>query len=238
MKNLKYLTLAILLTAFVSSCSKNYPHMNGGKTIRSDRNIDSNYTGLSAEGAFDITFVDNQDYSIRITCPENKLQYITTTINNGELYITEQRNNVSSNNSIKVYVNKNVLNRLRNEGSGNIVGELAKTESFYLENHGSGDINVAVSANDLVSVLINGSGDVSLNGDSDDLNIDISGSGNVDAFGLAAIHAYVKIDGSGDAEVKVSESLQVDINGSGDVIYMGDPSLQVSINGSGSVHPY
>ena len=162
MKNVKYLTLAILVMALVSSCTKNYPHMNGGKTITSDRNIDSNYTGLSAEGAFDITFVENQDYSIRITCPENKLQYITTTISNGELYITEERNNVNSNGQIRVYVNKKVLDRLRNDGSGSITGQLAKTGSFYLENNGSGNIDLGISAEDLVSVLNDGSGNISL----------------------------------------------------------------------------
>lgn len=212
--------------------------MNGGKTITSDRNIDSNYTGLSAEGAFDITFVENQDYSIRISCPENKLQYITTRISNGELYITEERNNVSSNGQIRVYVNKKVLDRLRNDGSGSITGQLAKTGSFYLENNGSGNIDLGISAEDLVSVLNDGSGNISLNGESDDISIDISGSGNVSAFGLAANHGIVGIEGSGNVKVKVSESLQVDIDGSGNITYMGNPSLQVNITGSGVVNPY
>lgn len=228
----------IIATLLMSSCTKNQPYMKGGKTITADRNIDTNYSGLSVEGAFDIQLVEDQDYDIRIVCPENKLQYITTSVSNGMLYVIEKNNRVSTNTQVIVYVNKSQLNFLRNDGSGNFNGQLANTDELSIENYGSGNFNLSGFKVNNTVVVNNGSGDFFLDGQSNSLYIDNEGSGNINAFDLATQNANIRIDGSGNANVNVAENLSVSISGSGNVVYIGSPQLQVNISGSGTVHPY
>lgn len=239
MKKVTQVTIALLMgITLFSSCAKDQPYMNGGKTITSDRNIDTNYTSLIAEGAFDIQFVEDQNYELRIVCPQNKLSYITTTVNNGVLYITEQNNNVNSSGPIYVYVNKSELENLINEGSGNIAGSIHSSNSVNIELHGSGNFNLDVIAQETTYLWINGAGNIELDGESANLNINIDGSGNINALSFPVENCFVAIEGSGNALVNVSNSLTVDISGSGNVEYLGDPSLQINITGSGEVKPY
>ena len=83
--------------------------------------------------------------------------------------------------------------------------------------------------------MITGSGNIKLEGLGDELDIRITGSGDVAAFNLDVVRARVEITGSGNAEVSVEDELDVKISGSGDVRYKGNPSLDVNISGSGRV---
>jgi hypothetical protein len=239
MKKVTQISIACLMAIVsLSSCEKNTPYMNGGRTITVDRAIDTNYTGLSAEGSFNIQLVEDQDYSIRIISPENKLPYISTTINNGTLYIVEKNNRVNSHSSIQVFVNKSALNLLRNEGSGNVTGHISHTNDMSIENSGSGNLNLDLSVSNTIEIDNMGSGNIDLAGESSTVNIDIEGSGNVNTIDLQAQHAAVSINGSGSAYVNVAQSLYASINGSGDVVYLGSPSIELHVNGSGVVRPY
>jgi hypothetical protein len=239
MKKVTQITIALIMgISLFSSCAKDQPYMNGGKTITTDRNIDTNYTGLIAEGAFDIQFLEDQNFDLRITCPQNKLSYITTTVNNGVLYITEQNNNVNSSGPITIYVNKAELESLINDGSGNINGSIYSNNSMNIALHGSGNFNLDVITAETTYLWIDGAGNMNIEGESRDLDINIDGSGNINALSLPVENCFVAIEGSGNALVNVSNSLNVTISGSGNVEYLGSPSLQLNITGSGEVKPY
>ena len=60
--------------------------------------------------------------------------------------------------------------------------------------------------------------------------IDASGSGDV-----SARVAKVSVGGSGDADVRAGDRLDVSVDGSGDVEYHGDPSLTKHLDGSGDL---
>ena len=234
MKNtVKILLAMIILTA--TACTKDY--QNGGNTVSVERQIDTNYTQLSIEGAFDLQLVSNEDYDIKIVCPEKLLQYITTDVVNGQLTISEKSNHVQSNGPRTIYVNKSVLNVLRNDGSGNVSGRLAFSEFLDIENNGSGNLDLDASTEDHIYIDNEGSGNINIDGNSSKIIIDINGSGNVNALYLYTEIGDVTINGSGNATVNSSESLMVNINGSGNVQYIGNPTLSVNITGSGQVLP-
>ena len=47
---------------------------------------------------------------------------------------------------------------------------------------------------------------------------------------------FPEINGSGDVEVRVNNSLDCEINGSGDIHYSGNPAtVKRSVNGSGDI---
>lgn len=235
MKKTVLLTLTIIAITF-ASCHK--PRVFSGSTITQDRQIDTNYVAVTASGSFDVYFVEDQDYDIRVICGENKMQYIKTYVDNGTLFITEKSNHVVGGSQNKVYINKSYLLSYRNEGSGNMHGSFSAAPYLDIENSGSGNMDIHCNVEEHAYVFIDGSGNITINGNSDSFIARINGSGNIDAFALYTKDAETDIHGSGSIYVNASESLQVNISGSGDVVYLGNPSISSSITGSGQVRPF
>lgn len=137
--------------------------------------------------------------------------------------------------NLTFYITVPDLNELKVSGSGKIIS----TNTFIggdieLKISGSGEIDIALEADD-IEVDISGSGKVFLEGIADELDLDITGSGDLRAFNLTAREGNIKISGSGDAEVRIEDRLDIRITGSGDVYYKGQPLLDISITGSGEV---
>lgn len=100
---------------------------------------------------------------------------------------------------------------------------------------GSSDIRAQNINSDELTIEIRGSGDIELSGRAEEVEIEIRGSGDIDARDLLAVSVEIDIRGSGDVEISVEENLWVNISGSGDITYYGDPRLKKKIRGSGDI---
>jgi hypothetical protein len=115
--------------------------------------------------------------------------------------------------------------------SGRVVYDLTVKELSGLE--------VSGSANQL-DLEVSGSGDVEIERlDADRLVVDSSGSGRFEMSGQVAVQE-VKISGSGkyEAEALQSEAVTLEISGSGSATVWATDSLDVKISGSGRVDYY
>ncbi len=120
------------------------------------------------------------------------------------------------------------------------------------------NIEVFVTMPSLTGLTISGSGAIDVNGDfgtSQNLDVEMSGSGTITVqemepqnlnatiggsgrlflFGVLCANANVSIAGSGEAEVSVITKLHARISGSGTVFYKGHPVVETEISGSGRV---
>jgi hypothetical protein len=86
-----------------------------------------------------------------------------------------------------------------------------------------------------MNIDLSGSGKVMLRGKANNLLINISGSGRMELGDLNAKNCKIDISGSGKCYVDVDEKLEVRISGSGTVYYTGNPLVSEKISGSGSV---
>lgn len=104
---------------------------------------------------------------------------------------------------------------------------------------GTGDVQLSGLSQPAVKVSIAGSGDLQADGKTDNLTVDVKGSGDLRLGDLAAKNVDVDIKGSGKAEVAPQESLNVDLSGSGTIYLRSEPKkIETSIRGSGTiVHP-
>jgi hypothetical protein len=104
---------------------------------------------------------------------------------------------------------------------------------------GTGDVQLAGLSQPEVKVSIAGAGDLQADGKTDNLTVDVKGSGNLKLGDLAAKNVDVDIKGSGRVEVAPQESLNVDLSGSGTILLRSEPrKIETSIRGSGSIiHP-
>jgi hypothetical protein len=67
------------------------------------------------------------------------------------------------------------------------------------------------------------------------LEIDLLGSGSIMGFPMKIADCQISIEGSGDCEVNVSETLDAHIKGSGSIYYKGSPGITTNIKGSGTL---
>ncbi|HAN37968.1 MAG TPA: DUF2807 domain-containing protein, partial [Chitinophagaceae bacterium] len=77
--------------------------------------------------------------------------------------------------------------------------------------------------------------DVFVEGETQQVNIHLSGSGDVNTEKLMAENAKVSLVGSGDIKVFADVELKADVSGSGDVRYKGNAAVNSNVHGSGSV---
>lgn len=81
-----------------------------------------------------------------------------------------------------------------------------------------------------------GMGRVTASGEVEDLELDISGKGEVDLGALRTRGADVDISGAGEATIAPTEWARLDISGAGDVRLLTNPrSLETDISGAGKI---
>jgi hypothetical protein len=120
-------------------------------------------------------------------------------------------------------------------GGDDVVVEASVPELTGVETSGSGDIEAHGIDADTFAVRSDGSADIWLEGTAGRLALELDGSGDADVAGLTARAARVAVGGSGDADVRADEQLDVAVDGSGDVRYHGDPALTKHVDGSGDL---
>ena len=204
-----------------------------GNVVSSDLNL-GDFHSLRVDCEADVYLTQGSERSVRVEIDQNLLNEVDTDIRNGEWEIDfdECVRNVTR---FDVFITMPDIKSLTISGSGRVVSENVIEENFLdLNIRGSGSMDIAYEGADL-NTDISGSGDFLLEGVAENFGVRISGSGDVRAFNLDTEVTDINISGSGDAEVRVEESLRVRISGSGNVFYKGDPSLDINITGSGDV---
>lgn len=120
-------------------------------------------------------------------------------------------------------------------GSGHFRVKTIKASRLACSSSGSGDFKVDSLESEEVSAGLSGSGRCQFSGTADRLKIRVSGSGSIDAAGLAVRQADIHISGSAHVTCQVSERLDVNVSGAGEILYQGSPQINQSISGSASI---
>lgn len=180
------------------------------------------------------------------------------TVTPSKKYITKELNNVSNFNSIKVLGSPDVEYRQSSGskttvsiyGSDNLVDLLeVSTVNGVLQVNikkgvkilgGERRMKVIASSSSLTGVDIKGSADVYLKGviKGADLNLNITGSGDIEAENLQYTNLSAFVKGSGDIDVKnvKATAVRTVVSGSGDVAIKGSAQqATLTVNGSGDI---
>ncbi len=211
-----------LLFALVALTSCNFdgsdehgPCLKGeGKTIRETREVGS-FQGISAGFSGNMFIRQDSTSNVVLEARENIIDEIKTEVVGDilEVYLDRCVNNTGN---IDLYLTMPIIHSITFAGSGNISNDNDL-------NLGSLELNIA------------GSGNATLSGQVEDLDIMVTGSGNMHLFEMLADRSTVRITGSGNVEVSARDELVVSITGSGTVFYKGNPEINTQITGSGNV---
>ena len=210
-----------------------------------DRHL-SGFSSVSVSGSFDVFITQGNTESVKVEAPSDVLDHIITEVNGGELKIYNKHDNWSWNDwfgghhkKIAIYVSAKDLNAISLSGSGDVFfKEGITSNSLKLRVSGSGDVLGKVQVKTLES-SISGSGDMKLSGSAENSSVDVVGSGDFTGRNLVTVNTYVRVTGSGDADVNASDKVDAAVRGSGDVHYTGTAkNVSSSKTGSGDISRY
>ncbi|MEM7655342.1 MAG: head GIN domain-containing protein [Bacteroidota bacterium] len=254
MKYFSLLMAALLL--IVSSGCEEVPNLRcvqgDGARVVEVREMDA-FTRIELDMAADVYLHQDSDHRVEITAQDNLMGDILTLQSNDRLTISNDRC-IRQAKTIRIDLYLSELQGLEINGSGDVYSEttfttdaldlavqgsggielVAQVGQAYLDLGGSSNVVLKITADEIQTEL-RGSGDLHLHGSTTLHQSEIRGSGNMRAFNLVSATTNLNLQGSGSAEVQVTESLTVKILGSGDVFYKGQPSLSIEVDGSGTI---
>lgn len=192
-------------------------HLGVGEIVSQEINL-SPMHGLDLQFDADLRIKKADVQSVTISGQQNVIERLNKEMDNGVWHIlpTEGCLRPSENVSIEVAL-PTLRTLILNEDKNIFV-----TEPFF--------------GMETFEAHIYKSGSIIMTGDAVNAKIINSGSGNFASFDFEVENAEIELNGSGEVEITVLESLRVTINGSGNLRVKGNPSTIVPIiNGTGRV---
>lgn len=209
----------------------------GSGRVKNEVRNAGNFHRVRLRSFVDLELVAGTQERVTLHGDDNLLPYIDTTLENGELVISQRSGSLRTRQRMHVKVEYRQLDAVSAQGSGDVYAADLKADDLQIASSGSGDIIIDQLQAHSLMVSIAGSGNFQAGGRANVQAFSIVGSGDIGAEGLSGESVGIEIAGSGDARVHASGKLAVSIAGSGSVRYRGKPQIVKRITGSGSVSP-
>ncbi len=209
--------------------------ISGSPSFKTETRAVGRFHSLSFETIGTVNVTPGDVQSVSVTANENILPYVTTTVTNNTLVVGLLPGHVFKNISLSVDLTMQDIERLSNNGAGNINAvDILHPDSLTVDLSGAGNFNLTLNV-DFLNSRLTGSGNISYSGRARLHTIELRGAGNILAFELGTDTTTILSLGAGRAEVNASRSLDVTISGAGSVYYKGHPSINTNITGTGGL---
>jgi hypothetical protein len=206
--------LIVLLGCVVVVTGCHLPGVRGNGQIKTEERQVGAFANLDAGGAFEIEW-ESGSPALRITTDENLLPYIENNVSDNTLHL-RTRDHIWPTHGIKIVISSPTRTGGRIRGAIKLTVKQLSGPTFALESKGASEVTLA--------------------GNVDRLLVDMTGASQLAADGLRAKTAEISTTGAGDAEVAVTDTLNVAITGAGKVTYSGNPAtIKKQITGAGSI---
>lgn len=188
----------------------------------------SDFSEVELNSSLDLRIRIEDHYSIEITGDRDRVDSVELDRRGDELRISNNRGGFG-------------WFGLR-KSSGPLFVEITMPYLEEITINASGDVEVIGLDNEEVSLNVRGSGDLYVTGKSDNVEIELHGSGDIEMDEIRGDHVDIEIHGSGNVEFNegTCDSITIEIEGSGDVNARNLRCLtaEVDIEGSGNTRIY
>ena len=234
MTRLLTITLAALTAVLLlASCGSN-KRVTGTGNLETDTRRLLTFNEVELQAPVDVVIVQGESQSVNVTAQANIQPLLLTEVKGDKLTIKMMKDaNMDNGTNVEIVIAD--LESLDISSSGNAVVRDFAEDKFTSKLSGSGNVSMTNVRFDNLKLNVDGSGDITVDGQGDDVNIDLSSSGDVDADSFTANDVQVKSDGSGDVRVMAKDTLKVEIKGSGNVYYKGNPEVDLKDEGAGEL---
>lgn len=205
------LATVILLT----SCGSNQV-TGDGKSITKARAIQS-FNKIQISGAYKVVVMQGNQDALKITTDSNIVPLVITQVKDKQLNIHNKKGiSFSLTKPVMIQVIVKNLQHIAASGANELILPNFDGRSLKIQTSGSIEAN--------------------LSGKVGQLDMQISGSGQVNASNLVAKKVKIRLIGSGKVRVHATDQLDTKITGSGSIMYTGNPdNVGQSIIGSGTL---
>jgi hypothetical protein len=222
------------------SCDLSEDCIDGKGSITTRTLSLSNFEGIDFAIAGDVIFSQGNDQQVVATGHPNIINDLKKKIVSGNIWVIEFEEECYDKYELTIHITVPNIDDISLSGSGTIiVNDFIDQNNLSLDISGSGDIDInSFNGSEKLTVNISGSGSVSGHEEFLDLNIlniNFSGSGNYYGYPIKTNDCDIKISGSGNCYVNVSDNLDINISGSGSIYYKGNPTININNSGSGSI---
>ena len=211
---------------------------NVGATETRDFNV-ADFHSINVSFPFEIVWTESDQTSVTVTAGQNVFNRLRVETRQGVLTVSDRNRfgsiNIGRNNRPRLYISSPTLESVRVSGATSISSRDTITgNDFELRASGSTSANLNLDVRNL-NVNLSGSSNITLSGRADNTDFNASGSSSISAFNLHSVNAELRISGSGDADINVSDTINARLSGSSRVVYMGTPRVTQNTSGSSSI---
>ena len=241
----------ILIALLVSSCEP--APLTNGKTVTETRGFDENITAIHVYHDIDVILVEDDEFRIDVTTGENLMEKITSTVENGTLYLKNEniRNWIRSYDyPLEVKIYHNSITKVNYESWGDLTSEGYISQDTIKKfdlvvHHGSGHIDIDINCNILNIETHDGTAKVTVAGSSDYTSIYHNARNNIYAKDLVSKNAIALAHYEGSVYVNCINRLEALVNDYGSIYYNREvKELDATIsdtpvpNSRGVIEPY
>ncbi len=215
----------ILIALFVASCEP--APLTNGKPVTETRWFDEEITAIHFYNDINVTLVEADTFRIEVTTGENLMEKITSTVENGVLYLKNENIRYwlrSYDYPLEVKVYHNSVTRVNYESWGDL-----KSEGYISQDtlnrfdlivyHGSGHIDIDINCKTLNVETHDGTAKVTLSGSSDYTDIYHNARNNIYAKDLVSKNAKARAYYEGSIYVNSTNRLEALIDDYGSIYY-------------------
>jgi hypothetical protein len=224
--------IGALAATGLSACHFRCVH-GSGNMVSQDRKV-GDFTRISIAGGYKVTLKQDSTYGIRITGDDNLLKYIKTELQGDKLKIYSKKN-FCSRGPMLITIGIGNLSELKASGGIEIDSDgQIKANDIAFDLSGATKIRIDLNA---ANVTTSGSGATELNlkGQATSHNIELSGSGHVNALDFVVGNCEIETSGVGESKVNVLHTLSIHSSGASSVKYKGNPTITNDKSGVSSV---
>ena len=186
----------------------------GSGNLKTDTRNVTNFSQVEFDSFGTLAVTQGPTESLTIQADDNLLPKLTSKVENGKLSLGVD-GEIRPSEGVKYTLVVKNLDELDVSGAGSVTVNGLKTEALR--------------------VRLSGAGGVKITGQATSEDVSLSGFGSFDGKDFATKGAKVAVSGAGSAEVRASDTLDVNISGVGNLSYFGDPKVTKSITGVGAI---
>jgi hypothetical protein len=228
-------TAATLAGCVVINFTDNDNEMGRGPLIEK-RFETAPYTEVEIKANIAAVYSKEPSDAVVVEIQENLAEFLHVEVRENRLVVKADREFITNENEMPVlYISAPELTRVQANGAFDFRGgDTVSGEHFEMDVSGSAEIKLDLDVQAFTARLWGGS-TARLSGAAEEVRIEISGAGYLDALELDTVRTAIDMQGAGNATVSCSGTLDVSLSGAASLQYRGNPRVTSDVQGAGSV---
>ena len=242
MKIRSTLTVLIIIS-IITGCEINDPvssydqqYIHGSDSLVTEIRDLPQFHSISHNTVGEVNITYGEEQKVEVTVNVNYIDYVKTSVSDGQLNISLARNKSYSDLKLKLDIIMTDLYALGTSSAGNIHGQNRFiTDEVSLATASAGNISLELEAEKLFST-IGSAGNINLCGKVDKHYALLLSAGNLNAYNLETRTTSISINSAGNGFVYVTDYLEARLNSAGNLYYKGNPTIESSMNSIGRIY--